>query len=166
MSFSLPEFWVYPSELLINVGLEFFFLEKFQATLPLYSELRLTKASACISLASSVGCTGFCFTLRVLCGWIQALRGGPIVAFCLIPVWACVQWSLWIHAFFLFLFVSRNCLDLSPWLYSSILRTTILGNRRRKWQPTPVFLTGESQGQRSLAGYSPWGRKSQTRLSN
>ena len=30
---------------------------------------------------------------------------------------------------------------------------------RRKWQPTPVFLPGESQGQRSLAGYSPWGRK-------
>ena len=26
---------------------------------------------------------------------------------------------------------------------------------RRKWQPTSVFLPGESQGQRSLAGYSP-----------
>ena len=24
--------------------------------------------------------------------------------------------------------------------------------------PTPVFLPGESHGQRSLAGYSPWGR--------
>ena len=30
---------------------------------------------------------------------------------------------------------------------------------RRKWQPTPVFLPGESPGQRSLAGYSPWGHK-------
>ena len=30
---------------------------------------------------------------------------------------------------------------------------------RRKWQPTPVFLPIESQGQRSLMGYSPWGRK-------
>ena len=30
---------------------------------------------------------------------------------------------------------------------------------RRKWQPTPVFLPGESHGQRSLAGYSPWHRK-------
>ena len=30
---------------------------------------------------------------------------------------------------------------------------------RRKWQPTPVFLPGESRGQRSLAGYSPWGHK-------
>jgi len=30
---------------------------------------------------------------------------------------------------------------------------------RRAWQPTPVFLPGESHGQRSLTGYSPWGRK-------
>ena len=30
---------------------------------------------------------------------------------------------------------------------------------RREWLPTPVFLPGESHGQRSLAGYSPWGRK-------
>ena len=29
----------------------------------------------------------------------------------------------------------------------------------REWQPTPVFLPGESHGQRSLAGYSPWGHK-------
>ena len=31
--------------------------------------------------------------------------------------------------------------------------------RRREWQPTPVFLPGESPGQRRLAGYSPWGHK-------
>ena len=30
---------------------------------------------------------------------------------------------------------------------------------RRKWQPTPVFLPGKSHAQRSLVGYSPWGRK-------
>ena len=30
---------------------------------------------------------------------------------------------------------------------------------RRAWQPTPVFLPGEPHGQRSLAGYSPWGCK-------
>ena len=28
---------------------------------------------------------------------------------------------------------------------------------RREWQPTPVFLPGESHRQRMLAGYSPWG---------
>ena len=30
---------------------------------------------------------------------------------------------------------------------------------RRAWQPIPVFLPGEFHGQRSLAGYSPWGHK-------
>ena len=30
---------------------------------------------------------------------------------------------------------------------------------RREWQSTPVFLPGESHGQRSLAGYSPYGHK-------
>ena len=30
---------------------------------------------------------------------------------------------------------------------------------RRKWQPTPVFLPGESHGPGSLVGCSPWGRK-------
>ena len=30
---------------------------------------------------------------------------------------------------------------------------------RRTWLPTPLFLPGESHGQRSLAGYSPWDPK-------
>ena len=30
---------------------------------------------------------------------------------------------------------------------------------RREWQTTLVFLPGESHGQRSLVGYSPWGHK-------
>ena len=30
---------------------------------------------------------------------------------------------------------------------------------RRKWQPDPVFLPGESHGQRSLVGCSLWGRR-------
>ena len=30
---------------------------------------------------------------------------------------------------------------------------------RRKWQRTPVFLPGEFHGQRSLADYSPQGRR-------
>ena len=36
---------------------------------------------------------------------------------------------------------------------------------RRQWQPTPVLLPGKSHGRRSLVGCSPWGLKSQTRLS-
>ena len=35
---------------------------------------------------------------------------------------------------------------------------------RRKWQPTPVFLPGESQGQGSLVGCRLWVTQSQTRL--
>ena len=34
---------------------------------------------------------------------------------------------------------------------------------RRAWQPTPVFLPGESHGQRSMAGYSPWGHRESDR---
>ena len=30
---------------------------------------------------------------------------------------------------------------------------------RRAWQPTPVFLPGESHGERSLADYNSWGHK-------
>ena len=31
--------------------------------------------------------------------------------------------------------------------------------KARAWQPTPVFLPGESHGWRSMVGYSPWGCK-------
>ena len=46
-------------------------------------------------------------------------------------------------------------------IYNSLklLHNIIIYNWRRKWQHTPVFLPGESHGQRSLEGYSPWGRK-------
>ena len=37
---------------------------------------------------------------------------------------------------------------------------------RRAWQPTSVFLPGESHGQRSLEGYSPWGHKESDKMSN
>ena len=30
---------------------------------------------------------------------------------------------------------------------------------KRKWQPIPALLPGKCYGQRSLVGYSPWGRK-------
>ena len=33
---------------------------------------------------------------------------------------------------------------------------------RRKWQPISTFFPGECHGQRSMMGYSPWGRKEQT----
>ena len=44
----------------------------------------------------------------------------------------------------------RRC-SFSPWVGKI--------SWRREWQPIPVFLHGKAHGQRSLAGYSPWGRK-------
>ena len=32
-------------------------------------------------------------------------------------------------------------------------------HRRRKWQPAPVLMPGESQGRGSLVGCSPWGHE-------
>ena len=62
-----------------------------------------------------------------------------------------------------------SCLQLPKWLRGKE-STCQCGRRgfspwvkkvpwRRKWQPTPVSLPGASHGQRSLAGYSPRGRK-------
>ena len=53
----------------------------------------------------------------------------------------------------------RTCL---PMQETKEMRVWSLGGKipwRRTWQPTPVFLPGESHGQRSLTGCSPWGRK-------
>ena len=54
------------------------------------------------------------------------------------------------------------------WVWNLRLTYTYyyIKQRRREWQPTPVFLPGKFHGQRSLVGYSPWGHKSQTWLSN
>ena len=40
---------------------------------------------------------------------------------------------------------------------TSLSRFTFM-NWRGKWQPTPVFLPGDSQGWRSLVGCRLWGR--------
>ena len=49
--------------------------------------------------------------------------------------------------------------DMTEWLhfYFSLSLFTFM-HWRRKWQPTPVFLPGESQGQGSLVGCHLWGR--------
>ena len=44
------------------------------------------------------------------------------------------------------------------WTTSLSLFTFTFMHRRRRWQPTPVFLPGESQGQGSLVGCRLWGR--------
>ena len=57
----------------------------------------------------------------------------------------------------------RICLQCKRLSFYSWVRKVIW---RRKWQPTPGFLPGESHGQRSLEGYSPWGCRSRIRPSN
>ena len=59
------------------------------------------------------------------------------------------------------LLVVQGTLESSPApLFKSINSSALsLLFWRRGWQSTPVFLPGESHGQRSLAGYSPWGHK-------
>ena len=62
-------------------------------------------------------------------------------------------------------------MKLSPLLYEATLGETKVINKslgqefsenstiywRRQWQPTPLFLPGESQGCGSLVGYRLWG---------
>ena len=96
--------------------------------------------------------------------------------------WCCVQsWRVWVCVYF----CSQECPEQEPaFVDSSVVLEGFPGGAsgkepafhcrrqkrwgfgpwvkkipwRRAWHPTPVFLPGESHGQRSLAGYSPWGR--------
>ena len=52
--------------------------------------------------------------------------------------------------------VEKSRTRLSDW---SELKDQFSTCRRRQWHPTPVFLPGESDGQRSLVGCSPWDRE-------
>ena len=56
---------------------------------------------------------------------------------------------------------NANCTGLIPGWGNKVLNAVQHGLFiwRRKWQPTPVFLPGESHGQRSLAGHGSWGCK-------
>ena len=56
----------------------------------------------------------------------------------------------------------ENSIDKGAWwatVHGGVaeLDTTECGHWRRKWQPTPVFLPGESQGRGSLVGCRLWG---------
>ena len=56
----------------------------------------------------------------------------------------------------------RSLVGCSPWGLEESDTTSLslftFMHWRRKWQPTPMFLPGESQGQGSLVGCHPWGR--------
>ena len=78
--------------------------------------------------------------------------------------------------FFIYFWLQRGSVGLPGWLSSIEPRCQYERHKspgfdawvgkipwRRAWRPTPIFLPGESQGQRSLLGRSP---KSQTGLSS
>ena len=84
--------------------------------------------------------TFWCTAFQIFCRFIFAF----VYLFLNLPRWlsskesAC-QWRR-----------GRRC-GFDPWVRKTPWR--------REWQPTPIFLPGESHGQRSLVGYSPWGCK-------
>ena len=74
-------------------------------------------------------------------------NGTPLQYFCLENPMDRGAWEATIHG------VTKN------WTRPSDFTHFVLYHWRRKWQPTLVFLPGESHGQRSLAGHGPWGRR-------
>ena len=64
--------------------------------------------------------------------------------------WALSLWSMDLFALPRWLSGKESTCQMQVW---SLSRED---PQRRKWQPTQVFLPGESHRQRSLAGYSPW----------
>ena len=60
-------------------------------------------------------------------------------------------WCVAVHG------VAKNRTGLSNWTELTWTKDVLLC-WRRQWQPTPVLLPGKSHGQRSLVGFSPWGR--------
>ena len=46
-----------------------------------------------------------------------------------------------------------------PYLFSQSSFLMIVGEKRRRWHPTPVLLPGKSRGRRSLVSCSPWDRE-------
>ena len=55
--------------------------------------------------------------------------------------------------------LTQECILKHPGTVQIELIVGIIKCWRRAWKLTPVFLPGESHGQRSLASYSPWGCK-------
>ena len=71
-----------------------------------------------------------------------------------------LHWDLmaWLGDLWVFLWDSQvaQCRRFKRWRFNPCFGKTLW---RRKWHHTVVVLPGKSHGQRSLAGYSPWGHK-------
>ena len=88
------------------------------------------------------------------CFWVQACLS-------LVMLLSTVARSLWIPC----------SINTGPLLNQNIIKTSLQQWSRffesfKTMQSTPVFLPGKSHGQKSLEGYSSWGCKSQTQLSD
>ena len=68
--------------------------------------------------------------------------------------------AIWIFSFVKYLFKSfiYFSLELFNFFLTDYLYEFFVYSWKRKWQPTPVFLSGKSHGQRNLADLSPWGQ--------
>ena len=65
----------------------------------------------------------------------------------------------WLHYFFMTSLVAQTIKNLLAVKKTQVRSLGQEDPLKKGMQPTPVFLPGEFQGQRSLVGYSPWGRK-------
>ena len=91
-------------------------------------------------------CQEWCLNQAFLVAWLWL---------CSLLTWSCLFYC------FLFDFLSNGFPGGASGRLSSLNQKI---PQRRKWQPTPVFLPGESHGQRSLAATIHRAAKSQTRL--
>ena len=90
------------------------------------------------------GLCGFCSWLKLLAG---EGNGNPLQYSCLENPMDGGAWQAAVHG------VAKSRTRLSNFTF-----TFHFMNWRRKWQPTPVFLPGESQGRQGLVGCRLWGR--------
>ena len=81
------------------------------------------------------------------CAYVYTVNGTPFQYSCLENPMDGGAWQAAVHG------VARSRTRLSD-----LLSLFTLMHWRRKWQPTPVFLPGESQGRGSLVGCRFWGR--------
>ena len=91
--------------------------------------------------------TGFCLPSRSLGGRWGEGNGTPLQYSCLENPMDGGAWWAAVHG------VAKSQTRLSDFTF------TFHFHALEKWHPTPVFLPGESQGQRSLVGCHPWGRE-------
>ena len=105
----------------------------------------------CLTISSSVALFSICFYIYYMNLPICLHSSQPYFV-----LWICFNWGYFRNVRASLGAWKRICLQyrrpgLSPWVRKIPWR--------REWLPTLVFLPGEFHGQRSLAGYSPWGCK-------